>query len=71
MSYHKNAYRRKGTSEWRSQVLEWFFTAGWYARGAGKFWKRRYHKAMRQEWRNGGRERSVTNYGSTCNWKNW
>jgi len=44
----------------------------WPGAHIGKYWKRRYHKAMRAWSRNhGGRERSVLHYGSECNWKTY
>ena len=44
----------------------------WPSRGLGRFWKRQYHKAMRQLIReHGGRERSIAHHGSECNWKTW
>ncbi|RPJ40112.1 MAG: hypothetical protein EHM35_00470 [Planctomycetaceae bacterium] len=42
----------------------------WSCPGEGRYWKRRYHKAMRQWQRgHGGREHAVLHYGRECNWK--
>jgi hypothetical protein len=69
--YHRNTFNRQGSSEWRSKRMWEHSTTAWWKPGAGKYWRRRWHKAMRAMWRTGGRERSVAHYGSTCNWKAW